>query len=105
MPYRDRADQLACARRHYARNAAVYIRRKEDRKITIRKWLTELKTGKSCADCGNTYPPKAMDFHHERGEKEFEIGAAVHRGRSKESILREIEKCVLLCAVCHRLRD
>lgn len=54
-----------------------------------------------CTDCGNKYPPYAMDFDH-LFDKSFNIGNA--RGFNIEKLEREIEKCELVCAVCHRIR-
>lgn len=55
-----------------------------------------------CSDCGGTFPPCAMDFDHVRGEKRRGIAAAI--GRSRAALLRELEKCELVCANCHRIR-
>lgn len=54
----------------------------------------------TCAKCGeNRY--YVLDFHHvEPSEKEFTI-SQVKIG-SKERILNEIDKCIVLCANCHR---
>ncbi|WP_229380240.1 hypothetical protein [Haloterrigena salifodinae] len=43
-----------------------------------------------------------MDFHHP-GEKEHGIATMVVNGHSKASIHEEIERCVVLCANCHRV--
>ena len=56
-----------------------------------------------CCDCGNKFPPCAMDFDHVRGEKRFNIGQHI-AGHSLDSILSEIEKCDIVCANCHRIR-
>lgn len=55
-----------------------------------------------CADCGQRFPPVAMDFHHLDGSKEFGIGK--RKSNSVARLQAEIAKCVVLCAVCHRLR-
>lgn len=89
---------------HYERNKDYYYDRNIRRKDETREWLNLLKAGKSCADCGNAFPLKAMDWHHEGG-KDFEVAKAVGLGYGKKRILAEIEKCVLLCAICHRLKE
>lgn len=62
------------------------------------EWLLSLKT--KCIICGET-EPVCLDFHHiDPNEKEFTIGK--HRNKSKENLLKEINKCVCLCANCHR---
>lgn len=53
-----------------------------------------------CAKCGETRS-HILDFHHKNPEeKEFTIGR-LKKG-SKEVIQKEINKCVCLCANCHR---
>ena len=50
--------------------------------------------------CGET-EPVCLDFHHiDPNEKDFTIGK--HRNKSKENLMKEIEKCVCICANCHR---
>ena len=56
--------------------------------------------GGECEECGETHPA-ALDFHHLEPEtKSFNIAAGATR--SLESIKKELSKCVLLCANCHR---
>lgn len=57
-----------------------------------------------CADCGNTFHPVAMDFDHVRGEKYSEISTMLRQSASIERIQAEIDKCEVVCAVCHRIR-
>ena len=53
-----------------------------------------------CLICGET-EPVCLDFHHKNpNEKDFTIGKRV--SRSKDNLLMEINKCVCLCANCHR---
>ena len=62
------------------------------------EWLNSIKT--PCIVCGES-EPLCIDFHHlDPTEKEFTIGK--HRSRSKEWLMSEIQKCVCLCANCHR---
>lgn len=53
-----------------------------------------------CAKCGDTRT-YVLDFHHkDRKEKEFTIGQ--FKKGSLELIQAEINKCICLCANCHR---
>ena len=102
MPYAKKEDKRAAFVRHYGRNRKRYIAKSAATRKRLLEWADSLKEGKPCAHCGNVYPPKAMDWHHVRGTKEFSISAGLRR-YSKARILAEIAKCDLLCAVCHRL--
>ena len=63
--------------------------------------LIEIKGGK-CERCGYDKCPDAFDFHHlDPSKKEFNINGATFP-RSMEKIMVELEKCVMLCANCHR---
>ena len=47
--------------------------------------------------------PAALDFHHiNPEEKSFLISEQIRMG-GKDRILREIMKCVVVCANCHRI--
>lgn len=83
--YADRAEYL---------KAAVAQRRRRLREMAI-----EYKGGE-CSVCGYKRCSKALDFHH-LGNKEFGLS---ERGftRSWEVIQKEIDKCILVCANCHR---
>jgi len=56
-----------------------------------------------CQDCGETFPPECMDFDHVRGRKFSEIARLASTGQVSR-FLKEIEKCDLVCANCHRTR-
>lgn len=56
---------------------------------------------KPCLDCGIEYPPEVMDFHHLKNKKK-NIGQLVFG--SIDLLKKEIEKCVVLCSNCHRMR-
>jgi hypothetical protein len=100
---RDLEKQKQRKRESYLRNKEKVKEASRLQRIARRKWLDDLKAGKPCADCGQTFPPRAMDFHHTNGVKEAGIGDLLSRA-SRQRILDEIEKCVILCATCHRLR-
>lgn len=55
--------------------------------------------GGRCAICGYDKCPSAFDFHHvDPDEKDFVVSSK----SSWEIIEPELQKCVLLCATCHR---
>ena len=59
--------------------------------------------GGVCADCGQMPHPAAMQFHHlDPEEKDFSWNKG--RLRAWDSVLKELDKCVLLCANCHTIR-
>jgi hypothetical protein len=53
-----------------------------------------------CSICGET-DPVVLEFHH-LGEKDNEVSRLMGRGASLEALIREIEKCSVVCANCHR---
>lgn len=58
--------------------------------------------GGECSRCGYSKCVKALEFHHpDPSIKGFGIA---HRGktRSWEKVKLELDKCILLCANCHR---
>ena len=82
-------------RRDYLIRAVVKRRRK------VRLLAIEHLGGK-CMRCGYSKYPEVLEFHHKNpANKEFNVSRKGHC-RSWKRIEKEIEKCVLLCANCHR---
>jgi hypothetical protein len=73
------------------------------RRAEIKELLHKAKD-RPCADCGIKYPPYVMDFDHVHGEKEFAVSLSVQRGHALETVQKEIDKCEVVCANCHRIR-
>jgi hypothetical protein len=62
-------------------------------------WLRSLKV--QCIRCPEN-DPVCLVFHHRNpDEKEINVTTAVNNGWSRQRILKEIEKCDVLCANCH----
>jgi hypothetical protein len=60
--------------------------------------------GGECVDCKGVFPTSVYDFHHlDPSEKEFNLGNILRR-KDFEFVEKELSKCVLLCANCHRIR-
>lgn len=64
------------------------------------EYLVSIKGG-GCKLCGYNKCPAALEFHHlDPAEKEFQINK--RWSMSDEKLLKELDKCVLLCSNCHR---
>lgn len=56
--------------------------------------------GGKCVVCGYNKCPEVLTFHHTNPlNKLFPISGS--HSRSKEAVLNEVKKCVLLCQNCH----
>lgn len=89
-------------RSHYRNNKRQYLDRNVRSYLKRRELVKQMKS-RACADCDVQYPFYVMDFDHREGEiKEYELNR-VDRMTTR-AILREIEKCDVVCANCHRVR-
>lgn len=73
---------------HYARRCALRC--------------DELQKRGPCEDCGLD-DVRALDFHHV-GPKDFPLSGRFFTHKSLDVIYVEIDKCIVLCASCHRIR-
>lgn len=76
-----------------------YIKNQEAKAMLLRLELIE-KLGGKCSKCGYDGNITALHFHHLR-DKKFSIDSSTLQHKSLESIMSELDKCVLLCANCH----
>jgi hypothetical protein len=59
--------------------------------------------GGECNKCGWSGHISGFDFHHiDSNEKEFNPSAVNLANKSWENVKKELDKCELLCAICHR---
>ena len=88
-------------KRKYANRREALIKAVVKRRKKVKDLAIEYKGG-SCQICHYSKCVDALEFHHINPlEKEFGIGAKGYT-RSWESVRNELDKCVLLCANCHR---
>lgn len=72
-----------------------------ERQIALKHRAVEAKGG-VCQRCGFNGPDVCFDFHHrDRSTKRF--GISQTKKWKWEEVLKELEKCDLLCANCHRI--
>jgi predicted DNA-binding protein YlxM (UPF0122 family) len=87
----------------YSKNQEHAKEKVIERKNAINKWFKEIKRQLRCEKCGEDHPA-CLEFHHlNPSEKKINLSEAVAiKGWSKNKILDEIDKCVVLCSNCHR---
>ena len=108
MPYKDKEKQRE-AQRLWAEKQSdefkkvKYQRERSHKKLMVEK-LNQLKLERGCCElCGDYHPPCCFDFHHlEETTKSKEVSQLASKGYKWDTILAEVEKCVMLCAPCHR---
>jgi hypothetical protein len=90
-------------RNWYTKNQEHAKEKVIERKNAINQWFKEIKRQLRCEQCGENHPA-CLEFHHlNPSEKKINLSEAVAiKGWSKNKILDEIDKCVVLCSNCHR---
>lgn len=92
---------VGCKKKHYGNDLCISHWRAWNRHYTKTK-LIEMMGGK-CQACHGIFHPAAFDFHHlDPKKKDFSITNAFNN-KTFEDIKKEVEKCILLCANCHRI--
>lgn len=68
----------------------------------IHEWIISFKVQRGCGSCG-IVDQRVLDLHHpDENKKNFTV-AYFRRGLGFDKIMREVEKCEVLCANCHRI--
>jgi len=78
------------------------LERNRRRKELVTLKINEYKISKGCSICGYNKCGQALEFHHIDNNKEFSIANKVKDSTNLTEVMNEIDKCVLLCANCHR---
>lgn len=88
-------------KRKSANNKYQDYKRQQERGRERRQKLINLKGG-CCEKCGYKRNWAGLSFHHlEPSKKSFKIDLRNCSNRSWDSLLKEAEKCQLLCLICH----
>lgn len=103
MPTKDPIKKKEIARRHYLKNAAVIKANTKKNKDRYRQKWREYKSTLSCVQCGETHPA-TFDFHHVvRLPDNKKVNKLLTNGNYKAALKEIEERCIVLCANCHRI--
>lgn len=87
------------ALKNYHNKGKEWWRRK---RLSMKKQLV-LQRGGKCEKCGYDKCLTALEFHHrDKDAKEFQLSSTYLSQKNINDVLVEIEKCDLLCSICHR---
>jgi len=95
------ADQLKWKHANPTKNAKYSRKWRETNPTTV--WFKKYKATLKCNRCPESRPI-GLDFDHlnmDDAEK-MAVSTLVRGGYTKERVIAEIEKCEVLCAICHR---
>lgn len=82
----------------YCKNCQSKIKKENRAKIR-----SEIKENLKCSKCGYNQCLEALEFHHsDPNKKEYSICFLVNSEKNIKAIQEEIDKCIVLCANCHR---
>lgn len=105
MPYKD-PEKKKQKNKEYCRK--WYSLNKDKHKATTnairrkkRKEWRDFKKTLKCHTCGFSHPA-VIDFHHVVKEDKKDINKLIKNGHFKQAY-EELEKCIPLCANCHRI--
>ena len=89
------------SKKHYLKNKDVYLSRLKRKRDAFNKWFLDTIKDFKCKNCeeGRWW---VLDFHHRDPKTKEKAVSKLKREFNKEKVLREVEKCDILCANCHR---
>ncbi len=93
-------------RNHYEKNKNYYLKKARERNERILKenqtFLLKFLSKNPCVDCGEANPIVLEFDHINIKNKTANVSEMLRLKHSKEKILKEIMKCQVRCANCHR---
>jgi transcription elongation factor Elf1 len=107
MPYKDLEALKQYKREYYQKNKESYKRSsaksKKKRRPKKREFSKRYKLFCGCRRCGYDKAANALEYHHiDPSEKDSTVSRLIAGNWGLETIKKEIRKCVVLCANCHR---
>lgn len=91
-------------RKHYSENKSYYLSKTKERnartRLEIRKFIWRYLESHPCIDCGQN-DPIVLEFDHQHSKK-INVSHTTKNNYSIEKLMKEIDKCEVRCANCHR---
>lgn len=78
------------------------VKNKLKRKVRNREFVNQYLADKNCVDC-EINDLRVLEFDHQR-DKLYNVGSMISNGYSLTKLKIEIEKCVVRCSNCHRIK-
>ena len=111
MPYVDKIKKRENHKKYmrevwYPRNKKKHIGYINNIKNKIIDYVLDYKKRSKCLDCGlkGFQHPEVLDFDHINDDKEFNISEFRRHTSGFNKVKKEISKCEIVCANCHRIR-
>lgn len=98
--------EIVCRNCHKERtyiNSNITIVNKSNIVAKKREIVNRIKS-QPCTDCNRSYNYWIMEMDHRRGEKSIGINKITCSNHSIEALMRELEKCDVVCSNCHAIR-
>lgn len=93
-------------REHYKNNTKYYLdkTKKRNRQVRIRayKYISSYLKSHPCVDCGEMDIVVLEFDHRDQNSKDEDISRIIRRRLPFERLVKEISKCDVRCANCHR---
>ena len=96
--YKDHSKKMNEYAKENRNNHPEVRKQRRDEKL---QYIQKYKISKGCQFCGYNENPRFLVFHHPDDNKEFDVSKSVPNEMSLEKIKKEMDKCILLCGVCH----
>ena len=105
MPYKDKEKERKYQHDYHLKTwkkrKIKHQESKRERRLILSVWLRVYKKKLHCSVCNENHPA-CLDFHHiNKKDKDYSIADMVSAGSSIQSIMKEIDKCIVVCRNCH----
>lgn len=93
---------------HYQQNRKKYINKARkwgsNRRLEVYEYLYSYFQLHPCIDCGETNPIILEFDHLDKKKKTDNVSFLICNGNSLSTLKKEIEKCVVRCSNCHKIK-